>query len=135
MTLCAQCSDRGMCCRYVELPVDTRVDKTTFLLARKLTDDEIRWVNLHPGIAVATKANDPELQALVGMVVSVADPDSWKWLKYMPEKVIRIETKCSALTDEGRCSLYGTAERPEMCERWPDDVEAQAPVGCAYRVA
>ena len=38
-TICDRCSDRGMCCRYIELP-----------LARPLTADEGTWVELHPGV-------------------------------------------------------------------------------------
>lgn len=39
VSLCDRCSDRGMCCRYVELP-----------LARALSEDEQHWVELHPGL-------------------------------------------------------------------------------------
>lgn len=90
LNLCRHCSDRGMCCRYVELP-----------LARPLTQDEGNWVNLHPGV------------------------------RMVAANTIRIETKCSALTDEGNCSLFGTSQRPAMCGVWPDAKE-QIPVGCAY---
>ena len=41
MRICDHCSDRGMCCRYIELP-----------LARSLTRDEVNWVSLHPGGSV-----------------------------------------------------------------------------------
>ena len=37
--ICTRCSDRGQCCRYVELP-----------LARPLTQDEGNWVDLHPAV-------------------------------------------------------------------------------------
>ena len=37
MNRCELCTDRGMCCRYVELP-----------LGRTLSADEQRWVELHP---------------------------------------------------------------------------------------
>ena len=33
--------------------------------------------------------------------------------------VARIEIPCSALTDEGKCGVYGTDERPEMCSQFP----------------
>ena len=39
--ICDRCPDRGMCCRYIELP-----------LARALTLDEEHWVSLHPGLSV-----------------------------------------------------------------------------------
>ena len=39
--VCDRCSDRGMCCRYIELP-----------LARPLTQDEEHWVSLRPGLSV-----------------------------------------------------------------------------------
>ena len=48
MNLCDACTDRGMCCRYVELP-----------LARHLTADERHWVNLHPNIWVADVNGSP----------------------------------------------------------------------------
>lgn len=41
MTPCDRCTDRGMCCRYIELP-----------LARPLTLDEEYWVSLHPGLSI-----------------------------------------------------------------------------------
>jgi Fe-S-cluster containining protein len=31
---------------------------------------------------------------------------------------------CSALTEEGMCSLMGTADRPELCSHWPATPEA-----------
>lgn len=88
---CDRCPDPGMCCRYVELP-----------LARPLTEDETRWVELHDG------------------------------LRMTAPNVIHIDVNCSALTEEGRCSLFGTDSRPVMCEVWPDQPETQAPVGCVY---
>ena len=89
--ICDHCRDRGMCCRYIELP-----------LARSLSDDERRWVELHPGFSMRS------------------------------ESVVHIEISCMALTEDGFCSLYGTAERPDMCGVWPDRPEEQAPEGCAY---
>lgn len=91
MSLCQFCPDPGMCCRYVELP-----------LARALTDDEARWVQLHPGLVM----KEP--------------------------RVIHINVNCSALTEDGLCSLHGSDERPVMCAVWPDKPEEQAPKGCAY---
>lgn len=38
---CDRCSDRGQCCRYVELPLE-----------RLLTHDEVNWVELHPGLSL-----------------------------------------------------------------------------------
>lgn len=34
--------------------------------------------------------------------------------------VARVPVPCSALTEAGACGLYGTPERPEMCETFPD---------------
>lgn len=90
--ICDHCADRGMCCRYIELP-----------LARPLTLDEEHWASLHPGVSIKHRG-----------------------------RTVRIEIACSALTEQGLCSLYGTPERPEMCAVWPDRPEEQAPVGCAY---
>lgn len=88
--ICDRCSDRGMCCRYIELP-----------LARPLTEDERNWVELHNGMVVNGST-------------------------------IHMNIACSALTEEGLCSLYGTEARPAMCGIWPDAPEVQAPAGCAY---
>lgn len=71
-------------------------------LARALTPDEQNWVNLHP----ETRMVGPS--------------------------TIRITSTCSALTQENKCSLYGTSARPVMCSVWPDAPESQAPEGCAY---
>lgn len=78
-----------MCCRYVELP-----------LARNLSADEIRWVELHEGLSIRGRN-------------------------------VRIEVSCSALMD-GKCSLYGTPLRPQMCAVWPDRPAEQAPFGCVF---
>ena len=43
---------------------------------------------------------------------------------------IRIDTACGAL-DEGRCSLFGKEDRPQMCVRYPELPE-QVIAGCAY---
>ena len=98
MAICDWCPDRGMCCRYVELP-----------LSRTLSRDEAYWVSLHPGISVKDK-----------------------WTADGFVHVVRIETACSALDEDGLCSLFGKPGRPEMCVIWPDQVEEQAPEGCAY---
>ena len=82
MSLCSRCPDPGMCCRYVQLP-----------LARPLTLDERRWVELHPG------------------------------LRMVADNIIHIDSSCSALTPEGLCSLHGSDERPTMCAQWPDALE------------
>ena len=91
MSICSKCRDIGMCCRYIELP-----------LARPLTPDETKWVELHDGLSMKSP------------------------------RLLRFEIACSALNDEGLCSLYGTEARPVMCDIWPDDVINQAPEGCAY---
>ena len=41
---CDRCADRGMCCRYIELP-----------LARSLSLDGEHWVSLHPGLSVKNR--------------------------------------------------------------------------------
>ena len=74
-------------------------------LARPLSLDEEYWVSLHPGVS----------------------------LKHMG-RTVRIEITCSALTEDGYCSLYGLETRPAMCEAWPDKPEEQAPEGCAYLI-
>jgi hypothetical protein len=90
---CDGCKRHGVtqaqCCTFLAMPT-----------ARRLTQDEAHWAELHPGILVQDNH----------MVVNVA---------------------CSALTADGLCSLFGSPERPAMCERFPELPE-QVPVGCAY---
>jgi hypothetical protein len=45
---------------------------------------------------------------------------------------LRIDTPCSAL-DHGRCSLFGSEERPAMCVRYPE-LPQQLLVGCSYEM-
>ena len=78
----------AQCCTFLELP-----------LARGLSADEQRWVNLHPGLSVHGQN-------------------------------VRIEVECGALHN-GFCSLFGSAERPEMCVRYPE-LPGQLLEGCAY---
>jgi hypothetical protein len=44
---------------------------------------------------------------------------------------------CSALTPEGKCSLYGHEDRPKTCEFWPvsqsDIDKLEKPEVCTYR--
>ena len=79
----------GQCCTYIQLP-----------LARPLSPDERKWVELHPGITIN-------------------------------ETSVRIETACSALTEEGRCSLYGLPERPLLCATYPQQPFLDE--GCSYQ--
>ena len=73
-------------------------------LARSLTADEVSWVELHDGLFMKTPS------------------------------IIHIAINCSALTEEGLCSLYESPDRPQMCAVWPDLPEEQAPAGCAYLI-
>ena len=85
---CNGCDGLAQCCTFMALP-----------LARNLTEDESRWVSLHPGMSV-------------------------------DGSTLRIDIACSAL-DNGRCTLFGTPDRPDMCGRYPEVPEAVLP-GCAY---
>ena len=33
--------------------------------------------------------------------------------------VLNFHNPCSALADDGKCSLYDTSERPSVCDEWP----------------
>lgn len=88
--ICNNCTDRGMCCRYMDLP-----------LARPLSADERHWIDLHTGVQM------------------------------LDATTIHINIACSALTEEGNCSLYDTPERPAMCSVWPTH-RVQMPEGCAF---
>ena len=110
MTLCAACPIRGDCCRYVELPIQ---------FWRQLTDDECKWINLHPGF----HATPTMVAAPWQPEPTVAHPGTQRW-----------DVACSALAADGSCKLYGQPERPEMCSRWPDGPN-QAPTGCLYNDA
>ena len=78
----------GRCCTFIALP-----------LARAMSSDEVRWIELHPGLSVQGQT-------------------------------IQIETACSAL-EGGRCALFGKPERPELCERYPEQPN-QILAGCRY---
>lgn len=45
-----------------------------------------------------------------------------------------VNLSCSALTEDGQCSLYGRPERPELCNHWPMTPAALAGVEdvCSY---
>ena len=118
--ICHLCTKPGQCCTYVELPVkDARYEgaypEIHITVERPLTLDEINWVNLHPGIATN------------GVTATIITSPS------VMGNTVHIESRCKALVPEtGLCGLYGNGERPEMCSRWPDAPESQAPEGCAY---
>lgn len=52
--------------------------------------------------------------------------------------IATLPARCTALADDGSCSLYGTPERPDLCVAWPTDprqLEMLAPAGqaaCGY---
>ena len=55
------------------------------------------------------------------------NPDVKNWVELHGVKVVTmdggtfavLQQPCSALTEEGLCSLYGTPERPDLCNHWP----------------
>jgi len=55
------------------------------------------------------------------------NPDIKKWVELHGVKLVELDggtfvmltMPCSALTEDGRCSLYGKPERPELCAHWP----------------
>ena len=69
---------------------------------RPLNADELKWLRLHDG------AEQLWQDGATG----------------------RINIPCSALKD-GRCSLYGSPDRPELCVRFPEMPE-QLIEGCKY---
>ena len=81
----------AQCCTFIALP-----------LSRRLSEDERRWVELHPGLTIEGHS-------------------------------VRIEVRCSALSDDGSCLLFGTTRRPAICERSPELPEQVLP-GCAYKL-
>lgn len=70
-------------------------------LSRPYTEDERNWVQLHPG------------------------------LSFLNESTIKVDVRCSALTEDGRCSLFGLPERPLICQQAPV-VPEQLMDGCAF---
>lgn len=44
---------------------------------------------------------------------------------------VRIPIACNALTEEGRCSLYGMPQRPQICKDYPERPGLDP--GCTYR--
>jgi Fe-S-cluster containining protein len=62
------------------------------------------------------------------------NPDIKKWVELHGITVKEVgggmfaflNLPCSALTEEGMCSLMGTADRPELCSHWPATPEAMA---------
>jgi len=120
VSACDGCSDRGQCCRYVELPVPYlyRIGETREAhLGRPLIDDEMLWLRLHPGLVMDGR-DAVRFHAAV----------PWEWRGGS----IRFKVPCSRLAKDGRCQVYGQPERPRMCSIWPDDPINQAPPGCVF---
>ncbi len=72
----------------------------------------------------------------------VLSRDEQQWVEMHPGVTIkgqnvRIEVSCEALTSAGRCGVFGTELRPEMCANYPESPEAlngiPVPSGCLYR--
>ena len=72
-----------------------------------------------------------------------ANADIRRWVELHGVRLVQqgggtfavIEQPCSALTEDGLCSLFGTPERPDLCSHWPATPEAMEPVAdvCSYR--
>ncbi len=61
-------------------------------------------------------------------------PDEKHWVELHPGvrivgQNVQIDIKCSALED-GRCTLFGKSERPELCSRYPEHPDLD--MGCSY---
>jgi len=109
--------------------VSQAAGKGRWLLARSLTPDEHRYVRLHGGISVKDNllsvGEDTPVRLIAGQPGTYTPRDGYS---------LRIDVPCSALDQEGRCSLFGSPERPEMCSQWPDQPEQIADLnGCAYQ--
>lgn len=124
-----------MCCEYVVLPLaDIREDRESVFIpvAKALSEDEQKWVNLHEGMTVVDATH-----------VLVRADRPWHVLSGQPGmpnprqgSSLRVDTRCRALTESGTCQLYGSPKRPEMCSLWPDQPEQVADLeGCAYQGA
>lgn len=58
---------------------------------------------------------------------SYSSPDIRRWIELHGIRLTQrdggtfahIDVACSALTEEGMCSLMGSPERPELCSHWP----------------
>ena len=55
------------------------------------------------------------------------DPDIKNWVELHGVKLVELDggtfamlrQPCSALTEDMKCSLFGTPERPALCSEWP----------------
>lgn len=66
-------------------------------------------------------------------------PDEVHWVELHPGLTINgqsvhIDTRCSALSPEGDCTLIGSESRPQVCERAPE-LPRQVLEGCAYTLS
>lgn len=91
--LCASCPKPGSCCQYMVLP-----------LARNLSADEVRYIELHPGVRVIFAPQPGMRNAPWG-------------------HNIRIDIACQHLEADGRCGIHGSPERPDVCNEWPTGPE------------
>ena len=74
-----------------------------------------------------------------------ANPDIKRWVELHGVKLVELDggtfamlpQPCSALTEDLRCDLYGTPERPLLCSEWPATPAALASVAdvCSYSFA
>lgn len=56
-----------------------------------------------------------------------SNPDVRKWIELHGIRLTErdggvfasLEMPCHALTEDGKCGVYGTDARPDMCEEWP----------------
>ena len=57
-----------------------------------------------------------------------SNPDVKKWVELHGVRLTErdggvfavLNVPCHALTEDGKCGVYGTDERPELCEHWPN---------------
>ena len=74
--------------------------------------------------ALLTRLDQDPLAAVLDRVLPL--PEAWAALHEGVTVVdhgaflnVNIPIRCSVLTEEGRCGVYGTPDRPQVCGDWP----------------
>lgn len=97
-----------MCCKTISFMFDRLPrKKVTVFPYEEMDDDKINYYNLHEGIKVVKEKDT---------VLVLTSPEiPRKWIKQDKGYMLMLRAKCSALTKDNQCFLYGSKDRPVIC--------------------
>lgn len=107
----------GACCRVLAIPFEDYKEDVvdfldgTYIHIGRMRKDYRNFLKLHEGEDFEVTSHG----------VWVDNNIKKRRGTYSGAPVVYVYQPCSALGENGMCSLYGKPERPKLCGKWPTD--------------